>query len=202
MTEPRVNHDLRRRARAHTRGVLEADGIPTRTKFIVDPATGDLLFPCARDAAKADELVLWVPDDGFESLQLLLSARTIDAGDAALMRHAAYHGVMHERCWVRAQIESGRDPHGVYDGAELPMNNPFVGVQTALCARLNADRGRLSTMIELALRVCPVDPVCVGVDELGCDVRASVGVIRVEWPGVARDQAEVEATIDRLLGES
>lgn len=169
-------------------------------KFVIDGRDGRLVMPVAREHLEADELVLWVPAERFESLQLLLEASPHeDDLDEARDRYLAYHGYADLPLWMTCSIQSGRCGDEVYDGGDLQRINPIRDVEFRLCRQLNADKPRLAALCALMAKVEPESPTAVGVDDTGFDVRASLGVFRVEFPSPASDDAEAERIVSALL---
>ena len=181
---------------AYRDGVLEADGVPSPSKFIVDGRDGRLVFTGGRDLFDAADLVLWIPDDRFDAVQLLLAAEPLDDPDGELAdKHAAYHGHAGPVRYAHATIVQGRDPEGVYDAEELSAPNPLHTIEPRLCAVLNRSTEDLRRLAARDVRIRLEHPVAVGVDDLGADLRTRVGIVRLEWPEPLTDPSSAEGTI-------
>lgn len=168
--------------------------------FVIDGRDGRFVMPCDEDLAAAADLVLYVPDDGFNEMALLVSAtRHEDAFDEAKDRHLAYHGRAEGLGWFRCEVDSAKWGGVLYEGSTLLGANPLREIEPGLCRTLNGDRGVLARLSELLTRVRPETPLCVGVDHLGMDLRTRVGVIRVEWPAEIRTPDEASGVIDALI---
>lgn len=177
-----------------------AGGVPWPLKFIIDGRDGTLVMPADRTFFEADELVLWVPEERFESLQLLVApAPQGDDLDEARDRYLAYHGEARSAHWARCTVESARQVGEVWSGDSVARPNLIRAAEPRLCRTLNADRARLAELVETMCGVRPAEPLAVGVDEDGIDVRAALGIIRVELPRRARDEGDADAMIRGLL---
>jgi hypothetical protein len=180
--------------RAHREGLLLAAGIPRRIRFVQH--AGSLVFPAEPALVEADSLTLCLPDEapaGDDELQLMLSAALTDDG-AAADRWRIYHGEPDRLTWVACIIEGARFMGRVVEHDILNTANPLAAIEPALCRTLNADRARLAMVCRLITGVLPESPVAVGVDDLGIDLRARFGIIRLPFrepvptPDLARDR--------------
>lgn len=192
--------EARRQVRRYVRGVLRLKDAILPTPFVVDGRDGSIVFPCDHEDAVGTGVVLYVPDDGFDEMGLLLDAEPFPARfDEVKDRHQAYHGSAEALDWVRCRVDSAKWRGGVIPGQELIGANPLRPVEPGLCRVLNEDRDRLAEVTALLTGVRPESGVCVGVDPIGMDVRTRVGVIRVEWPREVEDAEEATAVVGALL---
>jgi len=181
------------------------DGAPRPCRFVIDPATGELVLRVGRGELLAHEVVLHVPEEetpgaAGASVQLLLELRETDAGrDHACDRHAAAHPADDAPAFARAAVVSGRLAGEVFDGADVAPPNPLAGAERALLARLNADAAALRRATRRLSGVDVPDPLAVAADRFGFDVRAAFGVVRAEFDRPARDAGDALAIIERLL---
>lgn len=142
--------------------------------------------------------VLYLPDDSDPDAQLVVSPEPIDpATHAAADRWAAYHGATRERSWALLSVESVRTRDDVLDGDAVVGPNPLTPAEPGILRALNADRPRLARLCARA-GVHPASPLAVGVDPDGLDVRASLGVVRVEFDGECPDGPAVERALTDL----
>ena len=188
--------------RAHTAGTLLADGVPMPTRFVLDRRTGELILVIEPDLADAAEFVFALPDDSFDAAARLAIdiALTPERDDAGTDRHRAYHLDVQRGRWATGRIAFAKlATGGVVDGGELMRPNPLADAEPALCRALNADRDRLRDATELITGVRIADPVGVGVDPDGFDVRASAGVVRVAFPAACDGPDEAARVLDVLL---
>lgn len=184
-------------------GVIETDGAPARSKFVVDGRDGRLVLTVGRSTPDDAEHVLWLPDDRFDALQLLLELHPLEDPRGVLAdRYESYHGPAGPARLVHARVLQGRDPEGVYDAEELTAPNPLHTIEPRLCARLNRSTEDLRVLAARDVRLRLEQPVAVGVDDLGADLRTRVGIVRLEWPTPLTDPASAEAVISAWLDGS
>ena len=181
--------------------MLVADEVAEPLRFVSDRA-GRLVFPAPGAILAAEGWVMFVPEElpQGDELQLMLACVEIDSGDEACDRWRAYHGESRAARWAAGEIVGAKMAGQVVDHEALATPDRLRGDEPRLCKMLNKDRGVLR---RAALRVSGVDipePVAVGVDAGGIDVRARFGVVRVPFEAEARDAEEAERMIGALLG--
>ncbi|TVQ63372.1 MAG: hypothetical protein EA378_01940 [Phycisphaerales bacterium] len=183
-------------------GTLFADEAIFAVAFVADGATGRLVFPVAPQALDASQHVLHVPEESDDSMQLLLTVHPIDReSHEACDRHLAYHGSPRASAWVAASIDSAKWAGLVFDGLALNIPNALREAEPKLVKRANADRDALRGACARRAGVEPAEPLCVGVDPDGLDVRARFGIVRVAFDEPTETREAAEAAIDRLLGK-
>lgn len=193
--------DAARVVRRHTRCVALADETPFDCRFLIDGSTGELVLGTEQAVLDAEQLVLCLPDDTFEADATMLVHHRPATEDQWTDRHMAYHPDHRPPRWARAVIDAVRLRSGeVVAGDRLGLPNPLLGVEPALCKRLNADRDALRELCLLLTGVEPEEPTAVGVDRLGIDVRARFGIVRVELPAPCEDTDEAARVIEALIG--
>ncbi len=184
-------------------GALLIDGSPFDVRFIDDPATGDLIAPLPREATETTDLTMFVPEESFEALQLLVTASPI-AECSLTDRWCAYHHAPNHPVWCRVTIDSGKHERWVFMGEALGRPNPIADDEAALCRMLNEDKPTLASVVERVVGVEIPDPVCVGVNERGLYIRGKFSVVlaRFETPAIDADQARarVERWLERERG--
>lgn len=204
-TEPAST--LLRTLRSHREGVLLISGTATRVRFVLDGATGAVVMPLPATlllapGPEAEDPVLMVAEESEGSLQLLVRLSELGPErEDVFDRWRAYHGSPRFTRWASLAIESGKMGGEVADGAELMRPNPLLAVEPALCKRLNADRAALAAACRKRAGLAPAEPVAVGVDPGGVDVRARFGIVRVEFESEARTPEAAAAAVGSLLQE-
>jgi len=195
--------------RSCTSGLLRLDEVFHPCRFVLDPATGHPVVPMPpewdpRLPAGSDErgVVLYIPDDSDPVAQLVVLPEPIDPSvHEAADRWAAYHGSIRVPAWALLRVESARCGGEVLDGEGLVHGNPLRADEPRLIRELNADRERLARLCERGAGVRPQAPMAVGADPDGIDVRASLGVIRVEFRAPCADAGAARHAIDALVGD-
>ncbi|MFG0331048.1 MAG: hypothetical protein ACF8PN_14250 [Phycisphaerales bacterium] len=168
--------------RANTTGVLRYAGVIDRLKFVLD-ADGHLVSPVTPAMLDAADTVVFVPDEGFDALELLVSLEGIDGESAGTDRWRIYHGDPRPAgAFGRFIIEAGKFYEHVFDGDTLAEPNPFASDEPALCRWMN--RERIDAVPALCREMAGVEvtaPVVVGVNSSGVDVRATLGIIHLPF---------------------
>jgi hypothetical protein len=191
-------------AAAHLRrnreGVLLADSLAHPVRFVIDGGSGRLVFPADGTILSAEELVLFVPRESPQDdheLQLLLS--TGPATDAAADRWRAYHGQPEFNALASFGIEDAKFDGQVVEEA-ITAPNPLLPAEGKLCKALNAHRARLAAACLRRTGVDLKDPLAVGVDPFGIDIRARFGIVRIDFDEPVGDPPGALAAIEGLLG--
>lgn len=178
-----------------------ADAVPHDCRFMVDGSTGELILGVEQAILDAESLVLFLPKDTFDAEATLLVQHRPAEDDQWTDRHMAYHPEARPSRWARAVVDSVKLRDGeVVDGPRLGLSNPLLAAEPALCKRLNADPDDLGELCALMAGVRPEEPVAVGVDRYGIDVRARFGIVRVELPAPCEDPEEAHRVIEALIG--
>jgi hypothetical protein len=191
-------------------GVLETEQGVTRVRYVVASRGRGLLLAGklarlseqARDgSAGALSATLHVPDEAQASVQLHVEVAAIseEQAGADADRWQAYHGRPEGPQWLLATVLAGKVRGAVVDGAALALENPLAGAQGPILKLLNADRERLAGAIRAQVGQT-FEPVAVGVDPLGIDVRTRAGVVRVTLRELALTPEHAMAQARRLLG--
>lgn len=192
-----TSEEFGRFLRARCEGVLQANDRRRSIRFVTDRATGALILPLERVELEADELVLFVPDEGEGGAQMLVSATAIDEGRPT-DRWLAYHASPDASHWCQLRIEAARLHNELVDSM-IDLTCPFAADEPMLCKRANAAPDALTDLCT-ARGVNDPAPVLVGVDEHGADVRTRVGIVRFEFDQrVAAIEDAIDA-LDRLIG--
>jgi hypothetical protein len=87
-----------------------------------------------------------------------------------------------------ANIEAGKTETQVFSGEELSEPNLLTACEHRLVKALNADRALIAKACSRLRGVDVADPLVVGVDQLGVDVRARFGVLRLEFGSLCGDE--------------
>ena len=189
--------DVSRFIRAHCQGVLQANALRRQVRLVTERARGTLILPLERAELEADELVLFVPDEGDGGAQLLVSVTSIEEGRST-DRWLAYHGSPDAPHWCELRLDAARLHHELVD-APVDLTCAFADGEPALCKRANANTPALS---EVCARFGVHDPapVLVGVDPDGFDIRARTGIVRVEFDTSVSTAEEAAEAVDQVIG--
>lgn len=100
---------------------------------------------------------------------------------------------------MACQIHGVRFDGRVLEEAEIVKLNEPPGLdrqEGLLLRRLNSDRARLRAACRRLAQAMVPEPFAVGVDKHGVDVRASFGIVRLDWG----DSTDAAASVEQLLG--
>ncbi|MEL6796886.1 MAG: hypothetical protein AAFO89_08685, partial [Planctomycetota bacterium] len=183
---PTPASDLEFALRADRRAVLMIDGTPYERKTVLDNAVSRFVLPVPTVALDADEVVIHIPEERDDSLQVLVSPFEIDGHlEAAADRWRIYHGEEPDAHWVAAEPIGVRLGPMVAGGDEIDLTNVLAGDEPRLCKKFNADPGKIGALAHSfdvrAHGVCTL----VGVDQLGLDIRSRWDIVRVPFKGDA-----------------
>ncbi|MEL6496960.1 MAG: hypothetical protein AAF937_10355 [Planctomycetota bacterium] len=197
---PTPASDLEFALRADRRAVLLIDGTPYERRTVLDNQISRFVLPVPAVALDADEVVIHIPEEREDSLQVLVSPFEIDGNtEAAADRWRIYHGDEPDTHWVAAEPIGVRLGPMVAGGDEIDLTNRLAGDEPRLCKRFNADPsgvGKLAHSFDVrAHGVCTL----VGVDQLGLDIRSRWDIIRVPFGEAITDPNEAEGRIADLL---
>lgn len=182
-------------------GLLRDDELLDKVRFVVDPCGGVIVLPLP-GVPVSETLTLLVPDESDDSMQLLIDAAELDRSrDDLCDRWRIYHGSPDSTRWFTLRPDSVKWEGRVYDGSEITQPTSFASAEARLCKLANADRPRLARVCQRLLRVAPAEPLVVGVDPDGVDLRARFGITRLEFPTRAADAAAAEQMLAALLAE-
>lgn len=179
-------------------------------RFIVCGTTGRIVLPVEPGMAAAGELVLHMPDEVERQFQVSMAPKVIERPEAeeVVDRWSAYHAASGtarrpgSRVWLTCEIHGGKCPGAsgeVYDADVLMRPNPLRRAEPRLVRMVNASKDRLPRLCSRRARVEVSDPLCVGVDPLGFDVRARFGIVRIEFDLEAGSDEQAEHLIASLL---
>jgi hypothetical protein len=199
-----IDHALRL-LRGHCVGTLLIDGRPYVTKIMIDPRTGSFVFSALHEMLEAEDIVLILPEDRFDApihagLEILTEVE-----EEACDRFLAYHLDQPNPIWTRGRINfvkirDGIGKGNVLDQEEIEIPNTLVRELPSLCKKLNSDPKALKLICKLLAKVDVDEPVAVGVDPIGFDVRTRFGIVRVEFPSKVQSAEQAEHVIAALVG--
>jgi hypothetical protein len=189
--------------RSQHEGTLSADGAIEKLRFVIDGATGRVVFPAHASVLEAEELVLFVPEEAPQmgpELQLLLSRNDLDADSEPADRWKAYHGDPRQPRWLACTIDGGKFAGEVVEPESLAIENPLRAAEPRLCKRLNADKPALARACERLAKVAVREPLAVGLDPTGIDVRARFGTVHLSFDPFAWTPDAASSAVETLLG--
>lgn len=192
--------------RRQTEGVLAFEERRAEVRFIHDGSSAHIIIPVEPGFARIRELALFAPDESAWTWQAMLTPSIIERPESeeCVDRWAAYHAKAPPgSVWIRARLEALKSPSQVWDAPDAAAPNPLRPVEPRLIKSLNADRDTLARACKVHACVDIADPLVVGIDPYGVDVRARFGIVRIEFPDNIHAQTEHTAllAIDFLLAK-
>lgn len=186
--------------RAHLSGDLRFGEHVRPLKFIVAD-DGRLVAPVMVAMIECFDTVLALPDDNPESLHVQVALEPFDEhgphGRVA-DRWRAYHGEPPDVRWAFLDIDAARLDGLFIDGLALRQPNALAADEPALCKAFNARRDDVRRVCERRLGKRIEEPVVVGVDPLGFDVRGTFDVFRLEVDEPMTDATSVRRAFDAM----
>ena len=188
--------------RGHTQGELQFEENVSPLRFVFDTG-GRPIAPVMYIMLEAQNTVLFVPEfaEGVMEVQVTLSALDAEGPEGALAdRWRIYHGDPSDVRWARFDIDAARYGKWVIDGELLMRPNPLAGDEARLCRTINqAHRDRLGAVCRHFADADVEDPLVVGIDPLGFDVRRRFDIVRLPAPHCMETAAAVEATVAEMI---
>lgn len=186
--------------RADRRAVVLVDGTPYERKTVLDNEQSRFVLPVPPVALDADEVVIWIPEERDDALQVLVSPFEIDGmTEAAADRWRIYHGQEPDAHWAAAEPIGVRLGPMVAGGDEIDLANHLATAEPRLCKTFNAEPAKIGALAHAfdprAHGVCTL----VGVDQLGLDIRSRWDIVRVPFGEPIDDADAAESRIRDLL---
>ena len=183
---------------AHLKGFIRFDGDRVAIKVIVAP-DGAIVAPVMESMLRSVDVSLELPDDGEDGLQVMVTLERLDAeGPLAGLcdRWRAYHGEPEDVRWARMVPDAARHLQWFVDGEALLQANPLAKDEAGLLKALNAAPRSFLKALCTAARAPSENPVAVGVDPGGLDVRRAHDVVRIPFPARLETAAAVRSFMD------
>lgn len=189
-------HFLRR----HYQAVIDMDGTIHKRNYVIDGAAGCIVVSLQSGIEESESIVMYIPDEGTNSIQLLVEGSWLDPSrDAACDRLLIYHQRAEAAKFASMRIVDAKWEDRNVEGAKISLKNDLEGVEPRLCRLLNTDRRKLEAIVHRETGRETFEARAVGVDTRGIDVRTRTGIVRCEFEAqLSRDQAI--ATIERWTG--
>lgn len=190
--------------RANLAGHIAFDG-DRRTIKVCPLPDGRLVAPVMVAMLRATDVVVELPDDGDDSLQITASLEAIDpegAHGAACDRWRIYHGDPPDVRWALITIDAARYSGWFLDGSVLMRENPLAACESAICRDANLESAMLKRIIRRVIGSDPPSALLVGADAWGFDIRRHVDVVRVRLPEgqTIADERTAMAALQDLSG--
>ncbi len=172
--------------RAQYTGELRFDEHLRPVNYVTAPS-GHLIAPAMAAMLRSFDTVLFVPECADDALQVQITLEQFEEASAeygALAdRWRIYHGEPDDVYWAKLYIDAVRFKDQVIDGDAIMQQNPLAQHLPTLCRTINTDhRDDVRLLCKHLAQLDVEDPIVVGVDSLGLDVRRKFDVVRVPFP--------------------
>jgi len=201
MSEDQAAEQAHAFLRGHTRGDLRYDEHIGPVRYVIGP-DGRLVASVTSQMLDAVDTVLFVPAfaEGAMEVQVTLSALDPEGAEEALAdRWRIYHREPQEGRWAWLDPDAARYEDWVVDGEALRRANPLAADEARLCRQIN--QGRRDELGRVCRHFAQADveePLVVGVDPLGFDVRRRFDVARVPAPAAMATAELVEQVFAQM----
>jgi hypothetical protein len=205
MSEQQAAEQAYAHLRGHTRGDLRYEEQFGPVRYVIGPE-GRLAAPVAYQMLEAVDTVLFVPGfaEGAMEVQVTPSALDPDGPEGAVAdRWRIYHGEPQEARWAWLDPDAARYGKWVIDGEALRRSNPLAADEARLCRQMNqGSRDDLRGVCRHFSLADVEEPLVVGVDPLGFDVRRRFDVARVPAPSPVDTAEAFERIYEQMVREA
>ncbi len=196
---PDAPTEVERALRSHTTATVQFGPNTENLKYILGPDANPIA-PATRSILTSPELVLLIPDQTEIQIEAMVTPFEVDPHSADADRWRIYHGQLPDQLLLIFVLEAIRYGEHVVDGESFANQNPLLAAEPALCLEMNKQRQPdLQKLTQYFAHVEVADPILVGVDTYGFDVRANLGIIRIPALRPMFDQPTLAATLDEML---
>ncbi len=205
MDERQAAKDAYRFLRSHTTGDLRFDERFRLLRYVIGP-DGRLVAPVMFAMLEASDPALFVPEDIDNAMELLVSLTEFEPDGpfgALTDRWRIYHGDPEDMQWATIHLDTARFQEQVVDGEALIQANPLAEDEARLCRQINDDhRAELRQVCQVIAHAQVENPMLVGVDRLGFDVRRRFDVLRVDAPQPMTTAADAELVLGQMIEQA
>ncbi|MSR41489.1 MAG: hypothetical protein EXS10_06260 [Phycisphaerales bacterium] len=176
---------------------FESDFLPI--KVVVDQ-DGKLIASVMVAMLQSFDTSLYLPDENDSGLHLGVSLEEIQyKGDDARCcdRWQIYHGEPPDVRWARISIDAARFAGVFFDGDALMTGNPLASCANSVLREMNANKPALRRFCAEGASMEIEDPVLVGIDPYGFDIRRVFDIIRIESEDLLESEADVREELRR-----
>jgi hypothetical protein len=143
---------------------------------------GAMIIPAMVAMLQPQSLVMYVPEYAEDCMEMHVTLEQFSPtgdGSAYVDRWQMYHGEPPDVQWAKVTIDAARFHEMFIDGDGLQRENEIAVDEPLLCIQLNGDIAEIVSACKQIANVEVETPVVVGVDQLGVDVRARFGIVRL-----------------------
>lgn len=185
------------------KGVLRFDENHVEIKTVFTNE-GRLVAPVMVAMLQSNDTALYLPDEDEDNLHLLVTIEQFsEEGDMASLadRWRIYHGEPPDIYWAVLDIEAARFRGSFIDGPIMLRSNELQEIEARLCKTINTDHGE--ALHQACINVAGIEmenPVMVGIDQDGFDVRGMFDVMRLDASETMESEEDVLRAIANMAG--
>ena len=201
---PADMENVMRMYRGNFAGVLAFDENVRPLRYVMTD-DGHLIAPVMVAVLSSLNTVLFTPEEDEDALQVLVTPEELGGMDycsAETDRWRVYHGEPKDVRWARLWVESLKLGPVVFDGETIALPNPFTEHEPRLCRVMNDRRDDLRKLAKNMVGVEIPEPVMVGTDPWGINIRARFGVVRVNFPAKLESADEFLPAVENMLSKN
>jgi hypothetical protein len=167
--------------RGNTTATIKFGEHSNDVSYVICPS-GELVIPAMVAMLQPCDTIMYVPDYSEDCMEMHVSLRQFSSvGDGGLLtdKWNVYHGDSPDVQWAIVDIDAARFHEMFIDGQWLCRENSLIDVEHSICKQINQNKKAIRSICLAKTNVDVTEPVVVGVDPLGLDVRAPFGIVRV-----------------------
>jgi hypothetical protein len=191
--------------RGHSTGDLRFEEHLRPVRYVLS-RDGQIIAPAMVAMLRAVDCVLFIPEcaDGAMEVQVTLEEFDEHGPMGALTdRWRIYHGDPEDIYWAVLHIDAARFAGAIIDGPALKCVNELADDEPRLCREMN--RQHADDLRRLCRHFADIEveePVMVGIDPLGLDVRGTFDVIRVPTPQPMQTADDAQRVLDEMMKDA
>jgi hypothetical protein len=168
--------------RSNTTATLKFGEHSQHVSYVICP-TGELVIPAMVAMLQPCDTIMFVPEYCDNCMEMHVSLRQFnEEGEEGLMadRWNVYHGESPDVQWAIVDIDAARFHEMFIDGEALCRESLLADIEHSLCKEINTNlRDNIRRVCLERTNVDVTDPVVVGIDSIGVDVRAPFGIVHI-----------------------
>lgn len=199
---PDAPTEVERALRSHTTATVQFGTATENLKYVLD-ADAQPIAPATRSMLGGADVILLIPEQTQIEIEAMVTPLEIDPDSAEADRWRIYHGEPPSSLFARFFLEALSYGTHVVDGEAFSNLNPLAACEAALCREMNQTRRRdLQALTRHFAHVEVAEPLLVGVDAFGFDIRANLGIIRIPAPQTMANEKLLRQTLAEMIGRA
>ena len=180
--------------RSNTTCTLQFGENMEEMSYVISPE-GNLVISVMVAMLQPCDTIMYIPEYGEDCMEMHVSLEQFSeyGSDGFLAdKWQVYHGEPPDVQWARVNIDAARFHQMFIDGEFLQQKNQLHEQEVLICKELNTSM--LKKVQEYCVAVTKVEvenPIVVGVDSYGVDLRATFGIVRIPFSSPLQTPEEV-----------